>query len=320
MLEALARLEPPRSLLPEVRAFLETVTRRGSVPRRGARPRPCAPPACGAARRAAPRRNPLADDDRGVAQAQRDPRLVRDRGRLPTAPGPAARRDRVAAARRRARRMGARVDPGGAGRRDALAARHPALARAADVGRPHRARCAAGADRARRLHRQPLPPERVRHDRLRLLPASSDGAAGRRPSRPLRRRAHRGRGPRARASTSSGTSPPRSGRDGRLRGSRGRLDPVRTSGGPRRLLAVPRRVLRPSPARTGPRARGRLRRGTRRTGPRGPRLRRHGARRRALARRGCRRRGLAARVRRRRRGGASLRRRVPSTLSSRTTA
>jgi hypothetical protein len=92
VLDALARLEPPRSLIPEVKAFLETVL--GDVPpveealdRAGAL-HPLA------AQLIAPLPRPrLPDHDRGLEEAERHPRLVRDRGRLRVASRPGACRD-----------------------------------------------------------------------------------------------------------------------------------------------------------------------------------------------------------------------------------
>ena len=122
------------TLIPEVQAFLETVL--GEVPPvEEALDRARAlHPLAGAARRAAALGHALADDDRGVSQAQRDPRLVRGRGGLPVAPGPGAARDGGAPPSGRSRRMGDRVDPRRARRRDPLAARHAALARARALG------------------------------------------------------------------------------------------------------------------------------------------------------------------------------------------
>ena len=89
-----AAYRPPQALIPEVRAFLEAVL--GEVPpaRGGARPGSRAAPARGRARRAAAVVHALADDDRGVAQAERDPG-ARATSRSTAGCSPARRRQEV---------------------------------------------------------------------------------------------------------------------------------------------------------------------------------------------------------------------------------
>ena len=73
-IEALGAYEPPQELIPEARGFLEAVL--GEVPPLEdalARARALHPQAAGA-RRAAALADAVADDDRGVAPAERDPR------------------------------------------------------------------------------------------------------------------------------------------------------------------------------------------------------------------------------------------------------
>ena len=159
IIAALGRYRPPRELIPEVSRFLELVL--GETPaargRAGAGARP--PPSRRGARRAAALLHALADDDRGLAAAQRDPGRVRRHRRLPAAARPDARGHRAAAARRDRRRrergrLRARVDR--ARRRHALTDRHAAVGRPAGLGRIGRAGCASRPPRLRRLHRLPL--------------------------------------------------------------------------------------------------------------------------------------------------------------------
>ena len=117
--EALGAYEPPREMIPEARGFLEAVL--GEAPpleealARAGR----AEPAAARARRAASLADAVADDDRRVAPAERDPRAVRGDGRLPAAPRADARGRGAADPRRaRERELRARVDRGD--RRDAL--------------------------------------------------------------------------------------------------------------------------------------------------------------------------------------------------------
>ena len=159
MLEALARLEPPavarsrgaRRSSRRCSARCRRSTRRSTARRRSTRsPRELVAPLLAATLsptmiEASRKRNVIP----GSCVIEVDCRLL---------PGQTPGRDRGAAARRRARRLGDRVDPRGARRRDPLAARHAALARARDVGRPDRAGRAARADRPRRVHGQPLRP------------------------------------------------------------------------------------------------------------------------------------------------------------------
>ena len=156
--------------------------RRGAGRGRGARPARRRRPAGGRDGRAAAHVHGLADHDRGLEAAERDPGALRGDGRLPHASRPVAGRGRGRGAgmpgRRRLRPRVAR----GAGR-DALADRTRRSGMPSVVRRAGGAGRAGGAADRPRLHRQPLGARCVRHGLVRLLPDprrwSRDGGAAR---------------------------------------------------------------------------------------------------------------------------------------------
>ena len=161
----------PRDAHPRGARVPRDGARRRAARREGARPGSRATPARGPARRAAAGRDALADDDRGVPQAERDPGHVRRRGGLSAAPRPGPGRGRGAAPRGGSRRLGDRVDPRRAGRRHPLPDGHTALEGAGTVGGRRRAGRSARTDRDSRVHRQPLRPHAAgRRDGLRFFP------------------------------------------------------------------------------------------------------------------------------------------------------
>ncbi len=83
LLERLAGLAPPLRLLPETGAFLATVLGEALPPGGGAGPAARGVPSGRRDGRADASDDDLAHPDRGVGEAQRDPRPLRDRLRLP---------------------------------------------------------------------------------------------------------------------------------------------------------------------------------------------------------------------------------------------
>ena len=205
--EALGRLRAAAGADPGGARLPRGGPRRGASARGGARARQRAAPAARRARRAAALAHALADDDRGLAQAERHPGRLR--GRRSTAACFRSRRPSDVEPLIRAAigdgRLRARVARGGRAARG-LRSRRRCGTRSPGSSTELEPGAALGTDRLPRVHGQPLPARGVRDGRVRLLPGEGDGRRGRDQARPLGERAHRGGRSRGRRRTCSATS------------------------------------------------------------------------------------------------------------------